>query len=127
MSSKIIQITDLVDSLTVMELADLVKGLQEKYGVSAVAAAPVAAAGGAQAAAAPAAEAQTEFKVTLKDAGAQKLQVIKALRSVTQLSLKDAKDKVEAAPVVISEVSPKEEAEKIKKELEAAGAKVELS
>lgn len=114
-----------ISKMSVMELAELVKEIEEFFGVSAaaqaVAAAPVA--GGA----APAAEAKTEFKVVLKDGGSEKIKVIKALRTVTTLSLGDAKKAVDEVPFTVSEAAPKEEAEKIKKALEEAGAKVELS
>ena len=109
-------------SLTILELADLVKKVEEEFGVSA---APVAVAGAAAPAAA-AAEEKTEFDVVLKAAGAKKLDVIKAVREITGLGLKDAKDLVEAAPKVVKEAAPKEMAESIKKQLEDAGAEVEL-
>lgn len=109
-------------SLTILELADLVKKVEEEFGVSA---APVAVAGAAAPAAA-AAEEKTEFDVVLKEAGAKKLDVIKAVREITGLGLKDAKDLVEAAPKVVKEAAPKEMAEGIKKQLEEAGAVVEL-
>ena len=109
-------------SLTILELADLVKKVEEEFGVSA---APVAVAGAAAPAAA-AAEEKTEFDVVLKEAGAKKLDVIKAVREITGLGLKDAKDLVEAAPKVVKEAAPKESAEAIKKQLEDAGAVVEL-
>ncbi|MBQ7969151.1 MAG: 50S ribosomal protein L7/L12 [Clostridia bacterium] len=109
-------------SLTILELADLVKKVEEEFGVSA---APVAVAGAAAPAAA-AAEEKTEFDVVLKSAGAKKLDVIKAVREITGLGLKDAKDLVEAAPKVVKEAAPKETAEGIKKQLEEAGAEVEL-
>ena len=109
-------------SLTILELADLVKKVEEEFGVSA---APVAVAGAAAPAAA-AAEEKTEFDVVLKAAGAKKLDVIKAVREITGLGLKDAKDLVEAAPKVVKEAAPKEMAESIKKQLEDAGAVVEL-
>ena len=109
-------------SLTILELADLVKKVEEEFGVSA---APVAVAGAAAPAAA-AAEEKTEFDVVLKEAGAKKLDVIKAVREITGLGLKDAKDLVEAAPKVVKEAAPKETAEGIKKQLEEAGAEVEL-
>jgi large subunit ribosomal protein L7/L12 len=102
-----------------------VKDLEGKWGVSAAAAAAAAAPAGA-AAAAPAAEAQTEFTVVLKEAGANKIGVIKEVRAITGLGLKEAKDLVEAAPKPVKENAPKAEAEEIKKKLEAAGAKVEL-
>ncbi len=125
MSSKIVEE---ISKMSVMELAELVKTLETKFGVSA--AAPVAAASPAAAAAPVAAAAQeekSEFKVTLKDAGADKIKVIKALRSVTTLALGAAKEAVESAPFVVSEAAPKEDAQKIKKALEEAGAKVELA
>ncbi len=109
-------------SLTILELKDLVKAVEEEFGVSA---APVAVAGGAAPAAA-AAEEKTEFDVVLKAAGAKKLDVIKAVREITGLGLKDAKDLVEAAPKVVKEAAPKDMAESIKKQLEEAGAEVEL-
>jgi large subunit ribosomal protein L7/L12 len=115
-----------IDSLSVLELNNLVKALEDHYGVSAaVAAAPVAAAGGA-AAAAPAAEEQTEFDVVLTDAGSNKINVIKAVREVTSLGLKEAKDLVEGAPQKVKEGASKAEAEAIKKKFEEAGAKVEI-
>ena len=109
-------------TLTILELADLVKKVEEEFGVSA---APVAVAGAAAPAAA-AAEEKTEFDVVLKNAGAKKLDVIKAVREITGLGLKDAKDLVEAAPKTVKEAAPKDMAEDIKKQLEAAGAEVEL-
>ena len=111
---------------TVLQLAELVKTLEEKWGVSAAAAVAAAPAGGAAAGAAPAAEAQTEFTVVLKEAGANKIGVIKEVRAITGLGLKEAKDLVEGAPKPVKENAPKAEAEEIKKKLEAAGAKVEL-
>ncbi len=124
MNEKSTQILDLVKGLTILELADLVKALEEEFGVSAapVAAAPVA--GGA--AAAPAAEEKTEFDVVLKNAGASKLNVIKVVREITGLGLKDAKDLVEAAPKTIKEAVAKDEADKIAEQLKAAGAEVEV-
>ena len=124
MNEKTTQILDLVKGLTILELADLVKALEEEFGVSAapVAAAPVAGA----AAAAPAAEEKTEFDVVLTAAGASKLNVIKAVREITGLGLKDAKDLVEAAPKTIKEGVAKDEAEKIAEQLKAAGAEVEV-
>jgi large subunit ribosomal protein L7/L12 len=113
-----------IDDLTVLELNNLVKALEDHYGVSAAAAAPAAAAGPA-AAAAPVEE-QTEFTVVLKDFGANKINVIKAVREVTSLGLKEAKDLVEAAPSTIKEGVSKEEGETIKKKFEEAGAKVEI-
>ncbi|HEV7670724.1 MAG TPA: 50S ribosomal protein L7/L12 [Thermoanaerobaculia bacterium] len=113
-----------IDDLTVLELNNLVKALEDHYGVSAAAAAPAASAGPA-AAAAPVEE-QTEFTVVLKDFGANKINVIKAVREVTSLGLKEAKDLVEAAPSTIKEGVSKEEGETIKKKFEEAGAKVEV-
>ena len=120
------EIIQAIETMSVLELSELVKALEEKFGVSA-SAAPVmmAAMPGAGAAAAPAEE-KTEFDVVLKSAGAKKLDVIKAVREITGLGLKDAKDLVEAAPKVVKEAAPKETAEGIKKQLEEAGAEVEL-
>ena len=115
------QIVESVAAKSLMEVMDLVKAIEEKFGVTA--AAPVAAAG--PAAAAPAAEAQTEFDVILKNCGAKKVDVIKAVRAITGLGLKEAKDLTEAGGVLKEAVS-KEDAEKFKKDLEAAGATVEL-
>src|SRR4051812_22406294 len=114
-----------LNTKTVLQLAELVKTLEGKWGVSAAAAVAAAPAGGA-AAGAPAAEAQTEFTVVLKEAGANKIGVIKEVRAITGLGLKEAKDLVEGAPKPVKENAPKAEAEDIKKKLEAAGAKVEL-
>jgi large subunit ribosomal protein L7/L12 len=119
------EIVDAIGGMTVLEVAELVKKLEEKFGVSAaamVAAAP--AAGGA--AAAPAAEEKTEFDVVLTEAGANKLNVIKVVRELTGLGLKEAKDLVDGAPKPVKQAVPKEEAENIKKKLEEAGAKVEV-
>ena len=114
-----------LDSMTVMELNDLVKAIEEKFGVSAAAmAAP--AAGGAAGGAAPAAEEKTEFNVVLTEAGANKVSVIKAVREITGLGLKEAKDLVDGAPKTVKEALPKADAEAAKKKLEEAGAKVEL-
>ena len=123
MNEKSAQILELVKGLTILELADLVKALEEEFGVSA---APVAAAPVAGAAAAPAAEEKTEFDVILKAAGASKLNVIKVVRELTGLGLKDAKDLVEAAPKTVKEAVAKDEAEKIAEQLKAAGAEVEV-
>ena len=123
MNEKTTQILDLVKGLTILELADLVKALEEEFGVSA---APVAVAGAAPAAAAPAAEEKTEFDVVLTDAGASKLNVIKAVKTITGLGLKEAKDMVEGAPQTVKAGVSKEEADKIAEELKAAGATVEL-
>lgn len=119
------QVIEWLSSQSVIDLAALVKDLEGKWGVSAAAAVAAAPAGGG-AAAAPAAEAQTEFTVVLKEAGANKIGVIKEVRAITGLGLKEAKDLVEGAPKPVKENAPKPEAEDIKKKLEAAGAKVEL-
>ena len=114
-----------LDSMTVMELNDLVKAIEEKFGVSAAAmAAP--AAGGGGGAGAPAAEEKTEFNLVLAEAGANKVSVIKAVREITGLGLKEAKDVVDGAPKVVKEAMAKADAEAAKKKLEEAGAKVEL-
>ena len=118
------QVIEWLSGQSVIELAALVKDLEGKWGVSAAAA--VAAAPAGAAAAAPAAEAQTEFTIVLKEAGANKIGVIKEVRAITGLGLKEAKDLVEGAPKPVKENAPKAEAEEIKKKLEAAGAKVEL-
>ena len=123
MNEKSTQILELVKGLTILELADLVKALEEEFGVSA---APVAVAAAPGAAAAPAAEEKTEFDVVLKAAGASKLNVIKVVRELTGLGLKDAKDLVEAAPKTVKEGVAKEEADKIAEQLKAAGAEVEV-
>ncbi len=113
-----------LDSMSVMELNDLVKAIEEKFGVSAAAmAAPAAGGGGA---AAPAAEEKTDFDVVLKEAGANKVSVIKAVREITGLGLKEAKDLVDGAPKTVKEGMPKADAEAAKKKLEEAGAKAEL-
>ncbi|HUD50131.1 50S ribosomal protein L7/L12 [Parvibaculum sp.] len=118
------KIVDELSSLTVLEAAELSKLLEEKWGVSAAAPVAVAAAGGG--AAAPAAEAQTEFTVVLAAAGDKKIEVIKEVRAITGLGLKEAKDLVEGAPKTVKEGASKEEADKLKAQLEKAGAKVEL-
>ena len=123
MNEKSTQILDLVKGLTILELADLVKALEEEFGVSA---APVAVAAAPGAAAAPAVEEKTEFDVILKAAGASKLNVIKVVRELTGLGLKDAKDLVEAAPKTLKEGVSKEDADKIAEQLKAAGAEVEV-
>ena len=123
MNEKSTQILELVKGLTILELADLVKALEEEFGVSA---APVAVAAAPGAAAAAPVEEKTEFDVILKNAGASKLNVIKVVRELTGLGLKDAKDLVEAAPKTIKEAVAKEEAEKIAEQLKAAGAEVEV-
>ena len=123
-SEKTLQILEEIKGLTILEMNDLVKGLEEAFGVTA---APVAVAGGAAAgAAAPAEEEKTEFDVILASFGAKKLDVIKAVREITGLGLKDAKDLVAAAPKPIKEGISKDEAENMKKALEAAGATVEI-
>jgi large subunit ribosomal protein L7/L12 len=123
----IAKIVDELSGLTVLEVADLVKTLEEKWGVSAAAPVAVAAAGGAGGAAAPAAEAKTEFDVILVDGGANKISVIKEVRNVVAgLGLAEAKALVEKGGAKLKEGVKKEEAEEIKKKLEAAGAKVEI-
>ena len=117
------QVIEWLSGQSVLDLAALVKELEGKWGVSAAAA---VAAAPAAAVAAPAAEAQTEFTIILKEAGPNKISVIKEVRAITGLGLKEAKDLVEAAPKAVKENAPKAEAEEIKKKLEAAGAKVEL-
>ena len=119
------KLVDELSKLTVLEAAELSKKLEEAWGVSAAAPVAVAAAGGGAAAAAPAAE-QTEFTVILAEAGEKKINVIKEVRAITGLGLKEAKDLVEAAPKPVKEGASKSEAADIKKKLEDAGAKVEL-
>ena len=121
-NEKSIQIIDQIKTLTILELADLVKAIEEEFGVSA---APVAVAGAAVAAA-PAEEEKTEFDVILVEAGASKLNVIKVVRELTGLGLKDAKDLVESAPKAIKEAVDKATAEDVAKQLTDAGAKVEV-
>lgn len=126
-SEKLQNILTSIETLTVLELAELVKALEVKFGVSAAAAAPVAiAAAGGAAAGGAAADEKTSFTVILTSAGDKKINVIKEIRTVTSLGLKEAKDLVEGAPKTIKEDVNKEEAEKIKKVLEAQGAKVEI-
>jgi large subunit ribosomal protein L7/L12 len=121
------EILDAIANMTVLELSELIKAMEEKFGVSAAAAVAVAAAPAAGgAAAAPAAEEKTEFDVILQEAGAKKVEVIKIVRAATGLGLKEAKDLVDGAPKPVKEGISKDEAEKLKKELEAAGAKVEI-
>ena len=121
-----------ISSMTVLELSELVKALEDKFGVSASAAPAIAMPGMMPAAAAPGAEEaaepeeQTEFDVQLKDFGGKKIPVIKEVRAITGLGLKEAKEKVESAPVVIQEAVSKEDAEKTKEQLEALGAEVEI-
>ena len=121
--SKIQTIIDTVKELSVIELSELVKAFEEEFGVSAAAPVAVAAAGGA---AAPAAEEQTEFDVILTAAGANKIAVIKVVREITGLGLKEAKEVVDGAPKTVKEKIEKAEAEEIKKKLEEAGASVEV-
>ena len=121
-TEKTLALLEEIKSLTILEMADLVKALEEEFGVSA--AAPVAVAGGA--AAAPVEEEKTEFDVILKEFGAKKLDVIKAVREITGLGLKDAKDLVEGAPKAVKTGVSKDEANNVKTALEAAGAVVEI-
>ena len=121
-TEKTLALLEEIKSLTILEMADLVKALEEEFGVSA--AAPVAVAGGA--AAAPVEEEKTEFDVILKEFGAKKLDVIKAVREITGLGLKDAKDLVEGAPKAVKTGVAKDEANNVKTALEAAGAVVEV-
>ena len=119
-------IAEQIQGLTLLEASQLVKLLEEKLGVSAAAAAPVAAAGGAAAAAAPVVEEKTEFSVILTGVGANKINVIKAVREVTSLGLKEAKDLVDGAPKPVKEGVSKADADEMKKKLEAVGAKVDI-
>ena len=123
-SEKITNILEEIKALTIVELADLVKAVEEEFGVSA--AAPVGVVAVAGGAAAPAAEEKTEFDVVLKSFGAKKLDVIKAVREITGLGLKEAKEMVEGAPKTVKEGISKDEAESVKKTLEEAGAEVEV-
>lgn len=130
LSPKLEELVKQIETLTALELSELVKGLEDKFGIQAAAPMPAGMmmampGAGAGAAAAPVEE-QTSFTVVLKEAGANKIAVIKEVRAVTNLGLKEAKDLVEAAPKNVKEDVAKEEAEEIKKKLEAAGAKVEL-
>lgn len=118
------QVIEFIENMTVLELAELVKELEDKFGVSA--AAPVAVAAGAPAEAAAAAEEQSEFDVILSAVGDKKINVIKVVRAITGLGLKEAKDMVDGAPNTVKEAASKEEAEDFKKQLEEAGASVEL-
>ena len=124
--SKVETILEEIKGLTLLEASDLVKKLEERLGVSAAAAAPVMVAGGGGAAAAAPAEEKTEFNVVLTDVGGNKINVIKAVREVTSLGLKEAKDLVDGAPKTVKEGVTKEEAATIKKKFEEAGAKVEI-
>jgi large subunit ribosomal protein L7/L12 len=125
MANKVEAILEEIKGLTLLEAADLVKKMEETFGVSAAAAAPVMMAGGGAAGAAPAEE-KTEFSVVLTDVGANKINVIKAVREVTSLGLKEAKDLVDGAPKPIKEGVNKDEAATIKKKFEEVGAKVEV-
>ncbi len=125
MSEKLDKLYQDLSGLTVLEISELVKVLEDKWGVSAAAAMPAFAMPAAPAAAEPVEE-KTEFDVILAEAGAQKINVIKEVRAITGLGLKEAKDLVEAAPKAIKEAVSKAEAEEIKKKIEAAGAKVEV-
>ena len=120
------ELISVIKNMTVLELSDLVKALEEEFGVSAAAPMAVAAVAGAPSAAAPAAEEQTEFTVMLKEVGANKIQVIKTVREVTGLGLKESKDLVEGAPKAIKEGVSKEEAATIKQKMEASGATAEV-
>ena len=124
MSDKVLKLIEDVKALTVMELSERVKALEEEFGVSA--AAPVAVAAAAAPAAAAAAEEKTEFDVVLAEVGPNKINVIKVVREITGLGLKEAKDLVDGAPKPVKEGAGKDDAEEIKKKLEEAGAKVEL-
>jgi large subunit ribosomal protein L7/L12 len=125
MATNLEKIVEQLSELTVMQAAELSKMLEEKWGVSAAAPVAMAAAPGAAAAAAPAEE-KTDFEVILASSGDKKIEVIKEVRAITGLGLKEAKDLVDGAPKTIKEAAPKAEAEEIKKKLEAVGAKVEL-
>jgi large subunit ribosomal protein L7/L12 len=120
------ELLETIGNMTVLELAEFVEAFKEKFNVTAVMAAPMAGAGGGAAAAAPAAEEQTEFDVVLKEAGAKKIQVIKVVREVTSLGLKEAKDLVDNPPKAVKEGVSKEEAQQVKAKLEEQGATVEL-
>ena len=125
LTPKLAELVKSIEQLTALELSDLVKALETKFGISAAAPMMMAGPAAGGAAAAPA-EVQTSFKVVLKEAGANKINVIKEVRAITNLGLKEAKDLVEGAPKTVKEDATKEEAEELKKKLEAAGAKVEL-
>ncbi len=120
------EILDAIAGMTVLELSELIKDMEEKFGVSAAAATVAVAAGPAAGGAAPAAEEKTEFDVILTAAGANKVNVIKEVRAITGLGLKEAKDLVDGAPKTVKEACPKAEAEDIKKKLTEAGATVEI-
>ena len=130
------EVLEAIKQMTVLDLADLVKELEDTFGIKAAAAMPMAAApvgagaatnGGAGTAAAPPEEEQTEFTVTLQDVGANKINVIKAVREVTTLGLREAKELVESAPTAVKEAVPKEEADQVKVKLEGAGATVAIA
>jgi large subunit ribosomal protein L7/L12 len=120
------ELLETIGNMTVLELAEFVEAFKTKFNVTAIMAAPAAAAGGAGGAAAPAAEEQTEFDVVLKEAGPKKIQVIKVVREVTSLGLKEAKDLVDNPPKAVKEGVSKEEAQQVKAKLEEQGATVEL-
>ena len=120
------EILDAISNMTVMEIVDLVKMMEDKFGVTAAAPVAMVAAAGGAAAAAPAAEEQTEFTVTMTSFGANKVGVIKVIREITGLGLKEAKDLVEGVPSVVKESIPKADADGIKKKLEEAGAAAEI-
>ncbi len=124
LEGKMLEFVEAIEKMTVLELSQLVKALEQRLGVSA--AAPMMMAGGGAAAAAPAAEEKTEFTVVLTEAGPNKINVIKEVRAITGLGLKESKDMVEGAPKPVKEGVTKEEAQKIKEALEKAGAKAEL-
>lgn len=123
---KLDKLVDEIGSLTVLELAELVETLKERFSIQAVAVAPAAAAGAAAGASAEVVAEKNEFDIVLTDVGGQKLQVLKEVRSVTSLGLKEAKDLIDNLPGTVKEAAGKEEAEEIKKKLESVGAKVEL-
>jgi large subunit ribosomal protein L7/L12 len=125
---KVEQVLDLIEGMTILEVSTLVKGIEERFGVTAAAPAVAYAPAAAGAGAAPAQEAEekTEFDVVLQSPGEKKIQVIKVVRAITSLGLKEAKELVDGAPKVVKEALPKDEAEKIKAQLEEAGATVEL-
>ncbi|NLV37038.1 MAG: 50S ribosomal protein L7/L12 [Clostridiaceae bacterium] len=125
-SDKVVKLIEEVKELTVLELADLVKALEEEFGVSAAAPVAVAAAPAAGGAAAPAEEEKTEFDVVLKDVGAEKIKVIKVVREITALGLKEAKDLVDGAPKTVKENVSKEEATSIQEKFKEVGATVEI-
>jgi len=126
MANKVEAILEEIKGLTLLEASDLVKKMEEAFGVSAAAAAPAAAAGGAAAGGGAAAEEKTEFSVVLTEVGGNKINVIKVVREVTSLGLKEAKDLVDGAPKPVKEGVNKDEAASIKKKFEEAGAKVEI-